>query len=315
MNYILVTGASGFIGRNLCKELLRRGWKVKGLIRRNSKNALPEGVEPIEIDSIDQVVNWDDILSKTDVVIHLAGRSHIIKERAENPIYEFRKINVLGTERLAAASVRAGVRRLIFLSSIGVNGESTKDSFFSEEDQPNPNNAYSLSKWEAEKALYRVAQNSKLEIVVLRPPLVYGMNSPGNFDRLIQLIRSGLPLPFDSLENRRSFIYVGNLVDAIIKCIEHPDAANQTFLVSDGQDVTVTDLINMLASAMGKKVRFFSFPRGILKAVCRLIGKSRELDKLTQTLVINSCKIRNLLGWKPPFTIEQGIKETVRGIN
>jgi nucleoside-diphosphate-sugar epimerase len=141
------------------------------------------------------------------------------------------------------------------------------------------------------------------------------MNSPGNFDRLMKLIRSGLPLPFDNLRNRRSFIYVGNLIDAIIKCVEHPNAANQTFLVSDGQDVTISDLINMLAHAMGKKARLFSFPRGILKAVCRLIGKSRELDKLTETLIVNSGKIRDLLGWKPPFTIEQGIKETVRGIS
>ncbi|MBM3249734.1 MAG: SDR family oxidoreductase [Candidatus Omnitrophica bacterium] len=312
MNHILVTGANGFIGRNLCKELLHRGWKVKGLIRRNSKDTLPEGVEPVEIDSIDQVSNWDEILSETDVVIHLAARSHIIKERARDPLYEYRKINVLGTECLASAAVRAGARRLIFLSSIGVNGESSRGGFFSEEDRPNPDNAYSVSKWEAEEVLHRAAQNSELETVVLRPPLVYGMDSPGNFDRLMQLIRTGLPLPFANLENRRSFIYVGNLIDVIIKCVEHPGAANQTFLVSDGQDVTVTELINMLASATGKKARLFYFPSGFLKVACRLIGKSRELDKLTQTLVINSSKIRNRLGWKAPFSIEQGIRETVR---
>lgn len=189
---IAVTGANGFIGRNLCKELLYKGWQVKGMIRHTSKNDLPVGVEPVEIETIDQVIHWSDILSKIDVVIHLAARVHIIKEIEDNPIYEFRKINVLGTERLASASARAGVRRMIFISSVGVHGESTHGNSFSEGDTPNPSNAYALSKWEAEQVLHKVTQDAELEIVVLRPPLVYGMNAPGNFGRLMRLISRGI---------------------------------------------------------------------------------------------------------------------------
>lgn len=315
MSSILVTGTNGFIGRNLCKELLYRGWQVKGVVRSTSKNDLPVGVEPIEVETIDHVVQWGDILSKIDVVIHLAARVHILKEIEDNPIYEFRKINVLGTERLASASACAGVKRLIFISSIGVNGESTNGNFFLEEDSPNPSNAYALSKWEAEQVLHKVAQDTaKLDIVVLRPPLVYGMNAPGNFDRLIRLIKSGMPLPFNRLKNKRSLIYIDNLVDAIIKCIEHPDAANQTFLVSDGQDVSTPELIRMIARAMGKKAILFQCPVSLLKMAGKVSGKSAEVERLVNSLQIDSTKIRKTLNWTPPFTMEEGILETVRNI-
>ncbi|MCX5704142.1 MAG: GDP-mannose 4,6-dehydratase, partial [Candidatus Omnitrophica bacterium] len=194
----------------------------------------------------------------------------------------------------------------------GVNGEFTDTKPFTEYDIPNPVGAYAVSKWEAEQALRKVAENTGMEVVILRPPLVYGPDAPGNFGRLIHLIQLGLPIPLGDIKNSRSFIYLGNLVDAIITCISHPLAAGETFLVSDGQDVSTPDLIKMIASAMNKKLVLFSLPPSILKGLCRIMGKAEELEKLTGTLLVDSSKIRNMLGWRPPFTLEEGIRETVK---
>jgi len=310
---IFVTGANGFIGRNLCVFLKDKGYFVRGAVRNNVRDV--SGVdEYIQVGDINESTDWQQALAGVDTVIHLAARVHIMNVLAVNSVEEFRKVNVFGTERLAQMAVKAGVRRFIFLSSIGVNGEFTDRKLFTEDSIPNPVGAYAVSKWEAEQSLRKVLENNAMEIVILRAPLVYGLDAPGNFARLMRLIKVGIPLPFSNINNLRSFIYLGNLVDVIVTCITHPLAVGETFLVSDGQDVSTPDLIKIIASAMNKKTVLFSLHPGILKALCRVVGKSEELEKLTGTLLVDSSKIRSLLGWKPSFTLEEGIKKTVKEV-
>ena len=267
---------------------------------------------------INELTDWQQALAGVDTVVHLAGRAHVMDSRWSLPcawipafagmtrvagmtrggndeLLTFRKVNVYGTERLARMAVKAGVKRFIFISSVKAEG----------------NDAYGVSKREAEDSLACIAKETGLEIVILRLPLVYGPGVKANFRNLIKLASSGLPLPFKGINNRRSFIYLGNLVDAILTCISHPLAAGETFMVSDGQDVSTPDLIKMIAGAMNKKAVLFSLHPVILKALCRIVGKSAELEKLTGSLLVDSSKIRDLLGWKAPWTLEEGIRETV----
>jgi nucleoside-diphosphate-sugar epimerase len=292
---ILVTGANGFIGRSLCATLKEKGYFVRGAVRNNMRD-VPGVDEYAQVGDIDGSTAWRQALGGIDVVVHLAGRAHVLKDSAANPIESFRKVNVLGTERLARSCVEAGVKRFIFISSVKADGDD----------------AYGVSKREAENSLACIAKETGLEVVILRLPLVYGPGVKANFKNLIKLAISGLPLPFKGINNRRSFLYLGNLVDAISVCIIHPLAAGETFLVSDGQDVSTPELIRMVAGAMGKRVVLFHLHFGILKTLCRIVGKAGELEKLTGSLVVDSSKIRNLLGWKPPFTLEEGIRETVK---
>jgi len=293
---ILITGANGFIGRNLCVYLKEKGYCVLGAVRNNVRD-VPGVDEYILVGDINESTDWQEALAGVDVVVHLAGRVHIMRDSAVEPVEAFRKVNVLGTERLAQMAANAGARRFIFISSVKVNGKD----------------AYGVSKMEAEQVLASVAAETELEVVILRLPLVYGPGVKANFKSLIKLSGSGLPLPFKGVNNRRSFLYVGNLVDAIVTCIQHPKAAGETFLLSDGQDVSTPDLIKMIACAMNKKAILFSLHPGILKALCKIVGKAEELEKLTGTLLVDSSKIRNLLGWKPPWTLEEGIMRTIKG--
>ncbi len=309
---VLVTGANGFIGRNLCVSLKRKGYPIRAAVRNNVCE--PSVVdEYILVGDMNESTDWQEALAGVDTVIHLAARVHIMYDSTVDPVEAFRKVNVPGTERLAKMAANAGVRRFIFISSIGVNGKFIDRKPFTENDIPNPVGGYAVSKWEAEQTLRKVAENTKMEVVILRPPLVYGLNAPGNFGRLVCLIKTGLPLPLGNINSLRSFLYVGNLVDAISTCISHPLAGGETFLVSDGQDISTPDLIRMIASAMNKKAVLFSLHPGILKALCKIAGKAEELEKLTGTLLVDSSKIRNLLGWKAPFTLEEGIRGTVKG--
>jgi nucleoside-diphosphate-sugar epimerase len=309
---ILITGVNGFIGRNLCVSLKGKGYFVRGVVRNNVRDV--SGVdEYTQVGDINEATDWQEALAGVDTVIHLAGRVHVINDPEANPVEAFRKVNVLGTERLARMAAKAGVKRFIFMSSVKVNGEG-KQGVYTEKDVLAPQDAYGISKMEAEQILTSVAAETGLQVVVLRLPLVYGVGVKANFKSLIKLASSGLPLPFKGINNRRSFLYLGNLVDAISTCVIHPLAVGETFLVSDGQDVSTPDLIKMIAGAMGKKVVLFSLHPGILKALCKIAGKTEELEKLTGSLVVNSSKIRNLLRWKPPFTMEEGINETVKGL-
>ena len=310
-NTILVTGASGFVGRALCAELIRRGYDVRGAIRTPLHSArLP--CEHVTVADIGKNTDWSGALSGVDVVVHLAARVHVMRETAGDPLTAFREVNVVGTERLARAAASSGIKRLVYVSSIKVNGEATDSNPFTEEDAPSPQDSYGISKFEAELALRRVAHETGLEIVIVRPPLVYGPGVGGNFWRLLKLVERGIPLPLASVENRRSMIYLGNFVDVLTACTSHPDAAGKTFLVSDGEDISTAQLIRNLARLMGKPPYLWPFPPTLLRLVGRSVGRLDEVERLLGSLVIDSSKIRRELGWTPPFPMEQGIAETVK---
>ena len=310
---IFISGASGFIGRYLCIFLKKKGCFIKGGIRNRVCN-VPGADEYIQVDDINETTDWQQALTGVDTVIHLAARVHVMDSRfrGNEELDAFRRVNVLGTERLARMAAKEGVKRFIFISSIGVNGERTDKKYFTENDAPNPISAYAISKWEAEQILFKVAEDTGLKVVVLRLPLVYGLDAPGNFSRFMKLIKKGIPLPLGKIKNLRSFIYIGNLVDAINVCITHPLAVGETFLVSDGQDISTPDLMKMIATAMNKKLILLPLPSGILKVLAACAGQGQAMEKLTGSLRIDSSKIRNLLGWKPPFTLYEGIRETVK---
>ena len=310
---ILVTGATGFVGKSLITKLIWQGYSVCAAVR----SAKPQinNTEVVVVGEIDGDTDWKNVLVGCDVVIHLAARVHVMRECADDPVTEFRRVNVGGTERLARSAAAAGVKRLVYVSSIGVNGLHTSmDISFSEQDVPSPHNAYAVTKWEAEHALHRVARETGIEAVIVRPPLVYGANAPGNFSQMISVLARDVPLPFASVRNQRSLIYVENLVDALILCATHPAAAGQTYLVSDGEDVSTVELLRQVGEAMGQPARLFSCSPILLKWAGRLIGKSEQLDRLLGSLQVDSSKIRKELGWVPAVSFAEGIKKTVEGL-
>jgi len=242
-------------------------------------------------------------------VIHLAARVHIMTDHAADPLCEFRQVNTTWTERLARAAAAAGVRRFLYLSSIKVNGEQSMMPF-TEEDHPNPQDPYGISKWEAERALATVSSQTDLEIVIIRSPLVYGPDVGGNFLRLLNVLYKGIPLPLATVENHRSLIYRENLVDAIVRCVQETSAAGQTYLVSDGDDLSTPELIRRLAKAMGLTARLWPLPLSMLRSLGHIVGRQAVVDRLLGSLQVNSSKIRRELGWHPPFPVDQGLAET-----
>ncbi len=306
---MLVTGASGFVGSMLCTELHRLGHPVRAALRDPADFEVA-GCEVVKISSMDADTDWTDALRGITTVIHLAARVHVMKDSSGNPLEEFRKVNLYGTENLARQAARAGVKRLVYVSSIKVNGEQTTGAPFSENDAENPQDPYGVSKCEAEQALHRVAQETGLEVVIVRPPLVYGPGVKGNFISLFSAINKGLPLPLAGADNARSLVYVGNLVDVLIACATHPAAAGKTYLVSDGVAVSTAELAKEIAAALQCKDRTFYFPPAVLRAMAALLGKSAQVDRLFGSLRIDSQKIRDELGWTPPYTLQQGLRET-----
>jgi len=306
---VLVTGSTGFIGKALILSLQKSGFALR-ITCRQEDIELPVDCEVVQIGDIGPQTDWKKALKQVDVVIHLAGMAHISANRGERWLSALRKLNVLGTEHLARMAAQERVKRFIFISSIKVNGQESLQAY-TENDLPEPRDVYGISKLEAEKSLAVIAAETDLEIVVLRFPLVYGPGVKANFKTLIKIAGSGLPLPFKGISNRRSLIYLGNLVDAIITCVTHPLAAGETFLVSDGDDISTPDLIKLIACAMHKNTVLFSLHPGILKGLCKIAGRVEDMQRLTGTLIVNSSKIRNLLGWNTPFTLKEGIQETV----
>lgn len=307
---VLVTGASGFIGRALCAELSRRGVSIAGVSRDIGKLD-GQLYKSIQIKDISPDTDWSGMLEEIDTVIHLAARAHILNEDAVDPINAFRQTNFRGTERLAYSAAASGVKRLVYVSSIGVNGLQTETGRpFSESDTPNPHNPYALSKLEAEQALARISAETGLEVVIVRPPLVYGGNAPGNFAQMVKVLKRGVPLPLASVHNLRSLIYLENLVDALILCAVAPEASGNTYLVSDGEDISTPDLLRQLGAAIGQPARLFPCPASLLQLAGRLAGKTDQIDRLLGSLQIDSEKIRRELGWVPPYTLEQGLRAT-----
>lgn len=310
---ILVTGCTGFIATELIKVL----GKVKGcsVVGASRKIVTEAQFEVAVVGEINELTNWKPSLLKINVVIHAAGRAHVMHEMSNCPLDEFRRTNVEGTLNLARQAVAEGVHRFIYISSVGVNGYQTKFGRpFVESDPPDPYDAYTLSKWEAEQGLVDISLATGLEVVIIRPPLVYGANAPGNFGFLINIIQRNWPLPFGALKNKRSLVSLGNLTDFILTCITHPSAANQTFLVSDGHDLSTTELIRYVASALGVKVKLIKFPKVLIKICAQIIGKSKAAQRLCCSLQVDISKTRIILGWTPPLSVEDGLRGLTFGV-
>ena len=302
---VLVTGASGFIGRALCGRLTAAGHTVRPAVRRRS--GLPDEVV---VGDIGPSTDWRTALEGSDVVVHLAARVHVARESAQNALALYREINTGATLNLARQAAQAGVTRFVFISTIKVNGDG-RDEPYREIDGPAPMDAYARSKWEAEQGLHGIAQETGMEVVVLRPPLVYGPGVKANFLRLLRMVERGWPLPLGSIRNRRSLLYLGNFVDAIRLCVEHPAAAGQTFLLDDGEAISTPDLICAMGRAMGRPVHLLAVPVEVLKFVGALLGKREVVTRLTGSLYVDSSAIRARLGWTPPFSMEAGLAATV----
>lgn len=307
---VLITGASGFIGRAVVGALDANRCNVVGAMRR------PIGTSwAVPSPFLGNDADWQVPLEGCTAVVHAAGRAHMLDDRATDPLNEFRRVNVAGTLQLAAQAATMGVRRFIFLSSIGVNGASTAPGrYFSAPDEPNPHNAYALSKLEAEQGLLRMAAETGMEVVIIRPPLVYGPQAPGNFGSLMRWLQRGVPLPLGAINNQRSLVALDNLVDLIVTCLTHPAAANQTFLASDGEDVSTTELLRRMGQAMGHPARLIPVPVRLLKLAAAMLGKQDVAQRLCGSLLVDIEKTRRLLGWVPPLTLDQGLKKAAEGV-
>lgn len=300
---ILVTGVSGFVGQELIQHLYKMENFSLTVFSRRIVNTLPQEIKQLIGEDIFSL-QWSD---EIDVVIHLAGRAHILNEQTTDPLTEFRKVNVEGTLQLARQALDKKVKRFIFMSSIGVNGAVTPQQPFTEDAFPQPHADYAISKLEAEEELKKLFAGSDTELVIIRPPLVYAAHAPGNFARLLKLVAINLPLPFAGIKNKRSFIALENLVDFIQTCIEHPNAANQTFLVADQNYISTHELVQYLKQGMGKPARFIYIPQPLMKLGAACIGKSKLYEQLFESLEVDTSKAQNLLGWTAPLTTEQAM--------
>jgi nucleoside-diphosphate-sugar epimerase len=308
---ILLTGANGFVGRALAAQLVERGLALRCVVRGNSSSPVNESLT-IRIDSISSLQDWDSGLVGIDTVIHAAARVHIMKDTEVNPLLEFRKVNTSGTLNLARQASENGVKRFIYISSIKVNGEYTaKNRPFTPDSVFVPTEPYALSKYEAEQGLLDLADKTDMEVVIIRPPLVYGAAVRANFRSLILAVNRGLPLPLGAINNRRSLVALDNLVDLIITCIGHPAAANQTFLAGDGEDLSTTELLRRIGKALGKPARLIDFPVGLLTFLASLLGKKAVAQRLCSSLQVDISKTRMLLGWEPPVSVDEGLRRTV----
>ena len=306
---ILITGANGFIGRALCKKLSRSCYDVSAVVRKIKKNSCYDNIRYYSIGDFNKKKNWKDLVTGVDCVIHCAAKAHITSKSKKHTLKSYRLINCITTKKLATQCGNFGVKRFIFLSSIGVLGNSTnRHGPFKHSDKPSPKEDYAISKFEAEQELFKISKMSGLEVVVLRPPLVYGALAPGNLMRLINLVRYRLPLPFSLVKNKRSFIGIDNLVDILIHCIEHPDAKGKSFLVSDDDDVSTPDLIKKISQYLGIPSLLFPIPIFFLKFISFIIRRKKEIDKLTDSLQVDISYTKKILSWVPPVGTDEGIR-------
>lgn len=308
---VLVTGATGFVGRHVCEYLHAAGFRVRAAVRADAR--LPEEWQQAAIGEIGPDTSWQEALRGVEAVVHLASHAPIPAATAEETAAAYRRINVLGSESLARAAAAAGVRRLVYVSTIKVNGESTSsDEPFTAAMPPRPQDVYGQSKWQAEQMLREIAAKTGLEVVILRPPLVYGPGVRANFLALLRLVERGMPVPLRRVRNRRSMLYVGNLADAIMHCLDAQPARGQTYLLSDGADISTPELVVRLAAHLGRRARFWPVPVAILRAFGILLGKRAAIDRLTGSLLVDSGRIRSQLGWTPPYSLDEGLRETAR---
>jgi nucleoside-diphosphate-sugar epimerase len=307
---VLVTGASGFVGSALSSSLLAQDHVVRAAVRFAASMPSAEGLDVVAVGEVDAQTDWSAALAGVDCVIHCAARAHVMHETEADALAAYRAVNVAGTQRLAEQVAALGIRRLVFLSSIGVLGIHTNGRApFFVSDTPAPVEDYAISKWEAEQALWAVSARTGLEVVVVRPPLVYGPGAKGNLLRLASLVARGLPLPLGAVHNQRSLVGLSNLVDLLRRCAVDPAAAGQTLLVSDGQDLSTPQLIRLLAEGMNKPARLLPVPVFGLRAAGSLLGKRAEVDRLVGSLKVDSGHTQAQLGWTPPVSVEDGVRE------
>jgi nucleoside-diphosphate-sugar epimerase len=312
MKKILVTGANGFIGQSICKALFKAGRSCIGTIRSANHKSSNVNIEYIPVGNIGPNTNWRVALSGIDCIIHCAGKVHEINENSK--LEDYQAANVDSTQQLALQAAEVKVRRLIFLSSIKVNGERTINGLsFSSTDFVSPKDPYSLSKYFAEKRLWEIHAKTGLQVVIVRLPLVYGFGTKGNLKNLIQLVNFGMPLPFSLINNRRSLIGIDNLIDLLISCIDHPEAKGKTFLVSDDEDLSTPDLINYIALAMGRSARLFPFPVPLLKFLGFCTGRSNQINRLIGSLQLDIEQTKKTLNWSPQVSAQEGIRRMVQG--
>lgn len=309
---ILVTGASGFVGRAVCAEAIIRGLNVRAATR--VRRGFPSCAEEIVVGDISSNTDWGDALKDCHVVVHLAARVHVMNDESIDPITDFRRINVESTLALARQAARAGVRRFLFVSSVKVNGEQTEfGSAYHADDLPAPEDAYALSKAEAEAGLKLLAVETGMEVTIIRPPLVYGPGVKGNFSILLSWVARGMPLPLGAVkDNRRSWVGLDNLVDLILVCIEHPEAGNQIFLVSDGEDLSTAELLRKLGEALNRPAQLLQVPVRVLAFLASVLGKGAVAQRLLGSLRVDISKTCLLLNWKPSVSIDEGLRKAVR---
>lgn len=302
---LVVTGANGFVGSTLAARLLLNGEQVLGLRRNQEKQSFPT----VTLPSFDDMERLRPQLLDADVVIHCAARAHVMNDGAEDPLPLYRQVNRDMTLTIARLAAEVGVRRFLFLSSVKVNGESTSGRGpFQPDETSSPEDPYGLSKLEAEQGLQKIAHETGMEVVIIRPPLVYGSGVKGNFASMISLVNKGYPLPLGAIDNKRSLVGLDNLVDLVITCIDHPAAANQVFFAADGEDLSTSELLRRVARAMGKPPRLIPVPSVVLKLSAMVLGKSALAIRLLGSLQVDTSKNRDLLGWEPPHSVDEGLK-------
>jgi nucleoside-diphosphate-sugar epimerase len=305
---VLVTGANGFVGKALCTTLADKKHKVIACTRGGVAPWSSE-YEYATVTNIDSNTHWREHLLQIDVVVHLAARVHVMSDHSTSLLDAYQEVNYYGTLNLARQAAQAGIKRFIYMSSIKVNGEKTlPERPFNADDVTVPADAYGISKFEAERGLLALAEETGLEVVIIRPPLVYGPGVKGNFASMMRWVQAGWPLPLGVINNRRSLVSLDNLISLIITCIDHPAAANQIFLVSDGEDLSTTDLLRRLAKAAGVPSRLIPVPAGLLMFGLTLLGKKMIAQRLLGSLQVDISKTRELLGWTPPVSVDEGLK-------
>lgn len=312
----LVTGSNGLVGLALVKELVRRGHQGVRAGGRRADSGLPPEVTPVLLPALQANADFGEMLAGASTVLHTAARVHIMNDRAVDPLQAFQVVNTAGTLTLARQAAAAGVRRFVFVSSVKVNGEATLLGHrFHHDDAPRPLDPYGVSKAEAEQGLHELAKRTGMEVVIVRPPLVYGPGVKANFAALMRAVQRGLPIPLGAVTtNRRSLVALDNLVDLLITCIDHPAAANQTFLVSDGEDLSTTDLLRRMARAMNVPARLLPVPPALLKLGAGLMGKGDMAQRLLGSLQVDITHTRETLGWAPPISVDEGLRRAAAGM-
>jgi len=309
---VLLTGATGFVGSAVAKQFAEQeNTQVLAAVRQKCGD-LPDRIEQLVVGELTSDTDYGDMFDGLDVVVHCAARVHVMNDDVTDPLEEFRKVNVEGTLNLASQAAKAGVKRFVFISSIKVNGEVTSNHTpFTPDDSYIPTDPYGLSKWEAEQGLGVLAEETGLEVVIIRPPLIYGVGVKANFLKMIETVQKGIPLPLGAVYNKRSLVALDNLVNFIVLCTHHPRAANQIFLISDGEDVSTTELLQKVGKVLGKPARLIPVPVPFMRFAAKLVGKEAVTNRLFASLQVDSSKARELLGWQPVISMDEQLKKMV----